>query len=112
MCARRIAVMCLAAAAAAACKGTAQPPAAKANSAAPPAPARAPAAACDLPDVPWQLPAPKRLVAIGDVHGDAAAARAVLRLAGAIDDHDAWIGGDLVVVQLGDVLDRGDGEQD
>jgi hypothetical protein len=37
--------------------------------------------------------------------------RAGLRAAGAIDDHDHWVGGDLVVVQTGDVLDRGDGER-
>jgi hypothetical protein len=56
------------------------------------------------------LPAPKRLVAIGDLHGDLGAARAALRAARAIDDRDHWIGGDLVVVQTGDVLDRGDDE--
>ena len=54
---------------------------------------------------------PKRLVAIGDLHGDLAAARAALRTAGAIDERDRWIGGDLVVVQTGDILDRGDDEQ-
>jgi hypothetical protein len=54
---------------------------------------------------------PNRLVAIGDLHGDLAAARAALRAAGAIDNNDRWIGGDLVVVQTGDVLDRGDDEQ-
>ncbi len=51
-----------------------------------------------------------RLVAIGDLHGDLDATRAALRAAGAIDASDHWIGGDLVVVQTGDVLDRGDGE--
>lgn len=54
---------------------------------------------------------PKRLVAIGDLHGDLGAARAALRAARAIDERDRWIGGDLVVVQTGDVLDRGDDEQ-
>jgi hypothetical protein len=54
---------------------------------------------------------PKRLVAIGDLHGDLGGTRAALRAAGAIDDRDRWIGGDLVVVQTGDVLDRGDDEQ-
>jgi hypothetical protein len=52
-----------------------------------------------------------RIVAIGDLHGDLAAARQALRLAGAIDRQDRWIGGDLVVVQTGDQLDRGDQEQ-
>ena len=56
------------------------------------------------------VPAPKRAVAIGDLHGDLGGARAALRAAGAIDDADRWIGGDLVVIQLGDVLDRGNDE--
>jgi hypothetical protein len=57
------------------------------------------------------LPAPARLVAIGDVHGDYAATVAALRLAGAIDEQERWVGGALVVVQTGDQLDRGDGER-
>jgi hypothetical protein len=58
-----------------------------------------------------RYPMPERLVAIGDVHGDLGATRAALRLAGAIDDSDQWIGGKLVVVQTGDQLDRGDEER-
>lgn len=54
---------------------------------------------------------PRRIVAFGDVHGDLAATRTALRLAGAIDDDDRWIGEKLVVVQTGDQLDRGDDEQ-
>jgi len=111
------AVIAIAPLLASACKGEA-PRAAERSSAPSAASERdAPAASaiatrCDLPDVPLRRPAPARLIAIGDLHGDADAARIVLRLAGAIDGHDAWIGGALVVVQLGDVLDRGDGEQD
>ena len=56
-------------------------------------------------------PAPARLVAIGDLHGDLEATRKVLRLAGAIDAKDAWIGGNLVVVQTGDAIDRGDDDR-
>ncbi len=56
-------------------------------------------------------PAPARLVAIGDVHGDLEALRRALRLAGAVDEGDRWIGGPLVVVQTGDLLDRGDDER-
>ena len=77
------------------------------------APAAGPAAAvpsCTLAVVPLRIPAARRVVAIGDLHGDLAATRAALRAAGAIDAQDRWIGGDLVVVQTGDVLDRGDGE--
>ena len=58
-----------------------------------------------------RLAAPARLVAIGDLHGDLDATRAALRLAGAIDTLDRWIGRDLVVVQTGDILDRGDEER-
>ena len=54
---------------------------------------------------------PERVVAIGDLHGDLDATRTALRLAGAIDTLDGWIGGDLVIVQTGDVLDRGDEEE-
>jgi hypothetical protein len=54
---------------------------------------------------------PARIVAMGDLHGDLAAARKALRLAGAIDAKDAWIGGKLVVVQTGDAVDRGDDDR-
>jgi hypothetical protein len=70
-----------------------------------------PAAGCELPALPLRRPAPRRLVAIGDLHGDLGGARAALGAAGAIDDGDHWRGGDLVVVQTGDVLDRGDDER-
>jgi hypothetical protein len=63
------------------------------------------------PSLPTRFPAPARLVALGDVHGDLTATRRALRLAGAIDDRDRWVGGTLVVVQTGDQLDRGDDEQ-
>jgi hypothetical protein len=58
-----------------------------------------------------RLPAPARIVAVGDLHGDLDATRAVLRLAGAIDDKDHWSGGGMTLVQTGDQLDRGDGER-
>jgi hypothetical protein len=61
--------------------------------------------------IPTRFPAAPRVVAIGDVHGDLDATRRALRLAGAIDADDRWIGGRLVVVQTGDQLDRGDGER-
>jgi Icc-related predicted phosphoesterase len=65
--------------------------------------------ALDL-DIPTRVPGADRVVAIGDLHGDLAATRAALRLAGAIDENDQWVGGDLVVVQTGDILDRGGDE--
>ena len=67
---------------------------------------------------PRPLPAPSviderpaRLVAFGDLHGDYQAARKALRLAGVMDKDNQWIGGETVVVQTGDQLDRGDGEE-
>jgi len=54
----------------------------------------------------WMQTSPHRLVAIGDLHADVDGARRAFRLAGAIDDRDAWIGGPLVVVQTGDVIGR------
>ncbi|MCG8422442.1 MAG: metallophosphoesterase [Proteobacteria bacterium] len=59
-----------------------------------------------------RFPAAHRIVAIGDLHGDLSGTRAVLQLAGAIDHSDQWSGGNLVVIQLGDILDRGNDEQD
>jgi hypothetical protein len=61
--------------------------------------------------IPSRYPDAPRIVAIGDVHGDLSATRGALRLAGAIDEEDHWVGGELVVVQTGDQLDRGDEEQ-
>jgi hypothetical protein len=65
----------------------------------------------ELPEAKHRYDAPARLVALGDLHGDLEATRGALRLAGAIDESDKWIGGELVVVQTGDQLDRGDDEQ-
>jgi hypothetical protein len=74
-------------------------------------PAEAPISSPESADRSYAFPAAARVVAVGDLHGDLAATRAVLRLAGAIDDADRWTGHDLVLVQTGDELDRGDGEQ-
>jgi Calcineurin-like phosphoesterase len=60
----------------------------------------------------FKLPATERVVAIGDVHGDLRALRGALRLAGAIDSDDEWIGKGLTVVQTGDQLDRGDQDRE
>ncbi|HYQ15818.1 MAG TPA: metallophosphoesterase [Polyangiaceae bacterium] len=60
----------------------------------------------------YRLPAAARVVAIGDLHGDLDALRATLRLAGAIDSDDRWIGKDLTVVQTGDQVDRGDRDRE
>jgi hypothetical protein len=55
-----------------------------------------------------------RARAVGDVHGDIRKVIAALGIAGVLAEDEAqrpvWVGGDTVVVQLGDVLDRGDHE--
>ncbi len=61
---------------------------------------------------PYRFPAAPRVVAIGDLHGDIAATRKVFELASAMDSSGHWVGGELVVVQTGDQLDRGDGERE
>jgi hypothetical protein len=60
----------------------------------------------------YKLPGSARIVAIGDIHGDLTAMRGALKLAGAIDGDDHWIGKDLTVVQTGDQLDRGDQDRE
>ncbi len=65
----------------------------------------------DAGSLSFPRPQPRRMVAIGDLHGDLDATRRALRLAGAIDAKDVWVGGDLVVVQTGDLLDRGDDDR-
>lgn len=60
---------------------------------------------------PARLDAPARLVGFADVHGDLQATLDVLALAGLVDDAGRWSGGETVVVQTGDQLDRGDDEE-
>lgn len=49
----------------------------------------------------------ERIVAIGDVHGDFTDFNSILRHTGLINDKSSWIGGRTVLVQVGDVVDRG-----
>jgi len=48
-----------------------------------------------------------RIVAVGDIHGDADAFRAILHRAGIVDDAGRWSGGQAILVQTGDFTDRG-----
>ena len=48
-----------------------------------------------------------RVVAVGDIHGDFDALVEVLQETGLIDNEQRWIGGDAILVQTGDFLDRG-----
>jgi hypothetical protein len=91
-------------------------PTAPAQPASPPAAATPRPAAdhsSDREDATLSLDAPnRRIIAIGDLHGDWPSARAALTLAGLIDEQDAWTGGRTIAVQVGDQLDRGDDERE
>jgi tRNA A-37 threonylcarbamoyl transferase component Bud32 len=50
---------------------------------------------------------PSDVVSIPDVHGDLAALHRSLRHHGLIDINNNWVGGDTVLVMLGDYIDRG-----
>ncbi|KAJ0020448.1 hypothetical protein Pint_32455 [Pistacia integerrima] len=54
----------------------------------------------------------RRIVAVGDLHGDLDQTRYALEMAGVLssDGQDLWTGGETVLIQLGDVLDRGEDE--
>jgi hypothetical protein len=49
----------------------------------------------------------ERVVAVGDVHGAYSQFTSILRTAGLLDERERWIGGRAILVQTGDVLDRG-----
>lgn len=50
----------------------------------------------------------ERLIAVGDIHGDLDGLSEILEHAGVIDRRGQWSGGRTVLVQTGDVIDRGD----
>lgn len=56
-------------------------------------------------------PAPDRIVAVGDLHGDLVMTLRAFKLAGAIDDKGQWVGGKMTLVQTGDQIDRGDDDR-
>ena len=64
-------------------------------------------AAMLLPGATRAAPAPARIVAVGDLHGDYDAWEAIARAAGLVDARGHWSGGSTVFVQMGDVVDRG-----
>lgn len=48
----------------------------------------------------------RRIVAVGDLHGDIGNAQQVLHLAGVVDEHGNWSGNVDFFVQTGDIIDR------
>ncbi len=53
-----------------------------------------------------------RVIAVGDIHSDINVMRQVFQLAGATNANDEWIGGELTIVQLGDLIGRSDDERE
>ena len=49
---------------------------------------------------------PRRIIVIGDLHGDYQKTIETLKIAKLINHKNEWIGGDTIVVQLGDQIDR------
>jgi hypothetical protein len=49
----------------------------------------------------------RRILVIGDVHGSLVGLRTILQEAGVMDSSERWTGGRTIVVQTGDVIDRG-----
>lgn len=56
--------------------------------------------------------APARVIAVGDVHGDYDAFVALLQRSGLLDAKLRWSGRNAVLVQTGDILDRGPKDRD
>lgn len=57
--------------------------------------------------LPCELSTPDRIVAVGDVHGAYDQFVRILQAASLIDERQRWIGGGAILVQTGDVIDRG-----
>ena len=49
----------------------------------------------------------RRRIVVGDVHGELDGFREILKNAGLIDDKGNWIGSNSILIQTGDVIDRG-----
>lgn len=85
-------------------------PSAPATSAEEPVASLVSPAACDAEPVSWRFESSARVIAVGDVHGDLPALLRALRASGVVDDGGKWTAGGAVLVQVGDLLDRGDDE--
>ena len=56
-------------------------------------------------DAEWDVrPVPRRVVAVGDLHGDLRAFGAIGRACGVLDEGGSWIGGDTHLVLMGDLV--------
>lgn len=53
------------------------------------------------------FPEARRIIALGDIHGDFEVLAEALLKAELIDRNQRWTGGDTILIQVGDLLDRG-----
>jgi hypothetical protein len=60
----------------------------------------------NIDEQPFILPPVRRIIVIGDIHGDMEMTLESLRIANLIDQNNNWCGKDTVVVQVGDQIDR------
>ena len=61
------------------------------------------------PQQPLVAQGASRIVAIGDIHGEIAGFKSILRAAGLTDASGRWSGGRTQLIQTGDYTDRGEG---
>jgi hypothetical protein len=61
----------------------------------------------EAPPFPCDLQTTERIVAVGDIHGAFDQFVAILRAAGVMDNRNRWSGKKAILVQTGDILDRG-----
>lgn len=64
-----------------------------------------------VPSITAHAQVPDRVIAVGDLHGDFEAWQAIARAAGLIDRRGRWSGARTVLVQTGDIVDRGAGSR-
>jgi len=63
-------------------------------------------------DIPCEWSGVKRIVAVGDLHGAYDHFVVILKGTKLVDENLSWVGGKTHLVQIGDVLDRGDKPRD
>ncbi|AUF82472.1 calcineurin-like phosphoesterase [Tetraselmis virus 1] len=61
-----------------------------------------------LKTVPTEIESESRIIVVPDVHSDLKKAKECLRLAGVLNRKDEWVGGNTIVVQIGDQVDGGE----
>lgn len=60
---------------------------------------------CNIKYIPSILPSVDRIIVIGDIHGDFTKLKKILIKTKVMNNKNDWIGGDTVIVQVGDQID-------